>query len=163
MVVFDTDILSMFAKVDAIDLLKQLFDEKIVITPKIRDEISMPLDYGYTFPLKVISEIKTVPLSNEALRGYGKLQENLSLGKGELECIAYCKVEKCIFATNDIKAREFAKQEGVSVISLQAILKALWKKKIRSKEELKHLLERIKEVDNLVVSKEVEKEIFGEN
>jgi len=43
MIVFDTDILSMFAKIDAVDLLKRLFGEKAVMTPKIRDEISVPL------------------------------------------------------------------------------------------------------------------------
>ena len=37
MIVFDTDILSMFAKIDAVDLLKRLFGEKAVMTPKIRD------------------------------------------------------------------------------------------------------------------------------
>lgn len=162
MIVFDTDILSMFAKIDAIDLLKRLFDNKIVMTPKIRDEIFVPFEYGYMFPLKVISTVKTVPLSNQALKEYGRLQENLSLGKGELEAIAYCKTEKCIFATNDIKAREFAKREGVSVISLQAILKALWKKKIKNREEVKQILERIKDADNLAISREVEKEIFEE-
>lgn len=88
MIIFDTDILSMFAKIDAVDLLKQLFGEKAAITPKIRDEISVPLEYGYTFPLKVISSIKTVPLSNQALEEYIKLQGNFSLGKGELEAIA---------------------------------------------------------------------------
>ena len=160
MIVFDTDILSMFAKIDAVDLLKRLFGEKAVMTPKIRDEISVPLEYGYTFPLKVISTIKTVPLSNVALEEYGRFRENLSLGKGELEAIAYCKIERCTFATNDIKAREFAKREGVAVISLQAILKALWKKKIKSKAEIKQILERIKDVDNLAVSREVEREIF---
>jgi len=34
---------------------------------------------------------------------------------------------------------------------LQAILKALWKKKIRGKEEVRHLLERILENANLIV------------
>ena len=61
---------------------------------------------------------------------------------------------------NDIKARRFAKREGVAVISLQAILEALRKKKIKSKEEVKQMLERIKEADNLTVSREVEREIF---
>ena len=84
------------------------------------------------------------------------------MGKGELEAIAYCKTEKCAFATNDIKAREIAKSKGVSVISLQAILKALWKKKICAKKEIKQILERIKEADNLAVSREVEKKIFDE-
>jgi predicted nucleic acid-binding protein len=162
MIIFDTDILSMFAKIDAVDLLTQLFDGKAVITPKIRDEISVPLEYGYSFPLKVISSIKTVPLSNQVLEEYIRLQGNFNLGRGELEAIAYCKTEKCFFATNDIKAREFARSEGVSVISLQAIIKALWKKKIRSKKEARQILERIKEADNLAISREVEREIFDE-
>jgi len=162
MMVFDTDILSMFAKADAIDLLKLLFGEKAVMTPKIRDEISVPLEYGYTFPIKVISTIKTVPLTKQSLKEYERFRENLSLGKGELEAIAYCKSEKCLFATNDIKAREFAKSEGVPVVSLQAILKALWKKKIKSKEEVKQILETIKDTDNLALSREVENGIFKE-
>jgi len=162
MAIFDTDVLSMFAKIDAVDLLKDLFGEKAIITPKIKDEISVPLEYGYTFPLKVISTIESVPLSNDVLEEYGRLQKSLSLGKGELEAIAYCKVEKCIFVTNDIKAREFAKSEGVSVISLQAVLRALWKAKIKSKEEVRQILERIKAADNLAVSREVEKKIFEE-
>jgi hypothetical protein len=62
----------------------------------------------------------------------------------------------------------FAKADALNllkhlfVISLQSILKALWKKKIKSKEEVRQLLEKIKEMDNLAVSKEVEKEIFEE-
>ena len=160
MIVFDTDILSMFAKIDAINVLKCLFDGNVVMTPKIRDEISVPMEYGYTFPLKVISTIKAVPLSNQALEEYERFRGNLRLGKGELESIAYCKTKGCIFATNDIKARRFAKREGVTVISLQAILEALWKKNIKSKEEVRQMLERIKEADNLAVSREVEREIF---
>ncbi|MEA1994526.1 MAG: hypothetical protein U9N35_09090 [Euryarchaeota archaeon] len=52
MLVVDTGILSMFAKIDEVVLLTDLFNDKVVITPKIRDEISAPLEYGYTFPLK---------------------------------------------------------------------------------------------------------------
>ena len=162
MIVFDTDVLSMFAKIDAVDLLKQLFGKRGVITPKIRDEVSVPLEYGYSFPLKVISTLNTVPLNDQALEEYIRLQGNSSLGKGELEAIAYCKTEKCAFTTNDIKARKFAKSEGVFVISLQAILRALWKKKIKSKEKVKQMLERIKDIDNLAITREVEKEIFKE-
>jgi predicted nucleic acid-binding protein len=103
-----------------------------------------------------------VPLNDQALEEYIGLQGNSSLGKGELEAIAYCQTEKCAFATNDMKAREFAKSVGVSVISLQAILRALWKKRISSKTGIKQILERIREADNLAVSREVEKVIFDE-
>ncbi len=83
MIVFDTDILSMFAKIDAIDLLKCLFDDEIVMTPKIRDELFVPSEYGYSFPFKVISKIEIVPLGNQALKEYERLQEKLTIGKGK--------------------------------------------------------------------------------
>lgn len=151
----------MFAKIDAIDMLTKLFENKAVVTPKIRDELSVPLEYGYTFPTKVLPKIRTIPLSDKAIEEYEKLHD-LNLGRGELEAIAFCKTENCIFATNDKKAREIAKKNGVLVLSLQAILKAIWKKKIKNKKEVRQILERIKDADNLAVSREVEKEIFEE-
>ena len=116
--------------------------------------------YGYEFSYRVISSIRTVQLSEQALEEFRRLQENLNLGKGELEAIAYCKKENALFATNDIKARKVAKIEGVSVISLQAILKAIWKKGIRNKKEVRELINKLREVDNLELNREVEKRIF---
>lgn len=58
------------------------------------------------------------------------------------------------------RAREFAKSESIQVFSLQAILKALWKKKLKNKGEVKQILERIKTADNLAMSKEIERGIF---
>lgn len=43
-VLLDSDILSMFAKIDQISLLKKLFgEERIAMTSRVRDEISMLL------------------------------------------------------------------------------------------------------------------------
>ena len=43
-VIIDTDILSMFAKVDAVDMLEEFLGiGQIALTPAIRDEISIPL------------------------------------------------------------------------------------------------------------------------
>jgi predicted nucleic acid-binding protein len=85
----------MFDKIDSIDLLNLIFKDKIVITPRIRDEILAPLTYGYTFPLTVVSTIKTVPLTHKALAEYVQFQENVTLGRGEPEAIACCRAEKC--------------------------------------------------------------------
>lgn len=162
MIVVDTDILSMFAKADIIDLLKSVLIARAVMTPIIRMEISVPLEFGYEFPHRVMSSIRTVQLTEQALEEFERLQKNLNLGKGELEAIAYCKKENALLATNDIKARKVAKIEGVSVISLQAILKAIWKRGIRNKEEVKELINKLREVDNLELNREVERKIFKE-
>lgn len=164
-VIVDTDILSMFAKVDAVDLLEKFLGRgRVAMTPAIRDEISSPLQFGYTFPNSVLSQIPVVPLSGRAWQEYERLWATTSsLGKGELEAIAICRVEGALFATNDSTARRFAQDQSVQVISLQAILRGLWQSGLRSKAEVTELLERIKRADYLEVPPKVEMEIFGED
>jgi len=164
-VILDTDILSIFAKIDELKLLGQLFGkDNLAITPKIMDEISVPLDYGYSFPTKVISYIGVMPLDEDSLSVFQKFFSiRRDLGKGELEAVALCKIKGYRFATNDILAREFAQEKGITVFSLQSILKSLWKGKLKSKNVVREIIQRMKKADNLEMSKEVEKEIFGEN
>ena len=161
--IVDTDILSMFAKVKEIDLLVGfLGQDNTAMTPAIHTEISIPLQYGYSFPNEFLSRIPVVPLTERVWRMYERLQTSCpSLGRGELEAIAFCKVERALFATNDSAARTFARQQGVQVISLQAILKGFWRSGLLSREEVRQLLERIKTADNLEVPSEVKAEIFG--
>lgn len=162
-VIIDTDILSMFAKVGAVDVLEGFLEKgRVAMTPAIRDEISIPMQYGYTFPGEVLSRIPVVPLTEQVWREYERLWATMgfSLGKGELEAIAFCRVEGALFATNDSAARKFAQDQNVQVVSLQAILRGLWVSGMRSKAEVKELLEHIKKADYLKVPPEVEVEIF---
>ena len=163
-VVIDTDILSMFGKVGGIGMLMDFLGSgRAVMTPSIRDEISIPLQYGYTFPNSVLSQIPVIPLSGHAWEEHERLRTiGASLGKGELEAVAICKTEGMFFATNDVVARKFAQNQGVQVISLQAVLRGMWQSGLRSKAEVRELLERIRRVDYLEVAPEVEAEIFGD-
>jgi len=79
-----------------------------------------------------------------------------------LEALAICKTEGMLFATNDVIARRFGQDQGVQVISLQAILRGIWQSGLRRKAEVRELLEQIRKADNLEVAPEVEIEIFGE-
>lgn len=164
-VIIDTDILSLFAKVDAVDILEQFLGiGQIALTPAIRDEISIPLQYGYTFPNLILSRISVAPLREQAWQEYERLRTlSSALGKGELEAIAICKAEGILFATNDSTARRFAQDQGVEVVSLQAILRGLWQSGLRNIAEVKELLTHIKQADYLEVPSEVEMEIFGED
>jgi hypothetical protein len=47
----DTDIVSIFAKAEALSLLCRLFQcERLPITSGVFDELLVPLEYGYDFP-----------------------------------------------------------------------------------------------------------------
>jgi hypothetical protein len=80
-----------------------------------------------------------------------------------LEAIAFCGTEGALFATNDHTAQRLARSRDVQVISLQAILRGLWVSGMRSKADVRDLLDRIEGADNLEVSVEVEREIFGDD
>ncbi len=73
MIIADSDILSMFAKADSIDLLIRLFHNEVYMTPKIRDEIVVPKEYGYGFPDKITSKIDIYPIDKEVLNRYEDL------------------------------------------------------------------------------------------
>ena len=163
-VVVDTDILSMFAKVDAVDVLESLLGKKrMVMTPAIRDEIAVPLQYGYTFPRRVLDRVPVASLSEQVQQEYEQLWfVGSPLGKGELEAIAFCKTEGALFATNDHAARDYAQGQGVKALSLQVLLREMWLSGVRNKAQVRELLERIKVADYLTVPLEVEAEIFGE-
>lgn len=161
-VIIDADILSTFAKANSLELLGALLGlDSIAMTPAIRDEISVPLQYGYEFPEKVLNYVPVVRLTEKAWEEHERLvKTGLPLGKGELEAMAFCKAEGAIFATNDSVARAFAKQMGVKVLSLQAILRGLWVNGLLDKAEVRKLLDRFRDVDGLEVSPDAEAEIF---
>ena len=105
----------MFAKAGAVEVLEGFLGRgQVVMTPAIRDEIAIPLQYGYTFPQRVLSRIPVVRLTEQAWQEHERLWTiGLSLGKGELEAIALCRAEGAFFATNDSAARRFAQDQGV--------------------------------------------------
>jgi len=106
--------------------------------------------------------MRTVIIGEITFQKYMQYCTNTQLGKGELEAIAYCKMNTCIFVTNDSKARGFAKREGVIVLSLQAIPKAMWKKGLKNKNEILMMIRDIERVDNLKIKKETIRKIFNE-
>ncbi|MGM0510841.1 MAG: hypothetical protein ACQESD_06935 [Thermoplasmatota archaeon] len=76
LLILDTDAASVLAKGELIDDILRLYsDSKVVITPKVEDELERPLDYGYKFPNKILKEkkIDTVNLSKDEKPYYGNL------------------------------------------------------------------------------------------
>lgn len=163
MIIIDADILSTFAKMGELDLLIQLFSpRKIKITPMIQNELSAPMDYGYSFPETIFDKIETIYPGPEDCAGFDQLKLRQKLGSGEMEAIIICKAKQLPFCTNDAQAQKLAREFGIEVISLQAVLKALWKKQLRKKSKVRDLIDQMKVVDNLhIKGEEVTKILEG--
>ncbi len=149
-VIFDADIISMFAKAGAVDVLIETLSKfRLCITPRIKDEISVPLQFGYSFPEIIFNKLELIfPTEEESSLYQTYHKVNQTLGKGELEAISIAKSRKCIFAANDRKALEFAVNEGLTVINVHSILKVMLEKEILNINELKVLIGKIEEADN---------------
>ncbi len=149
-VIFDTDILSAFAKINALDLLKKLFSKHdVFITPEIYEELSVPVDYGYSFPLKIFEEFMIMTPNEKEEAMYREfLRTNRHIGKGELEAISICINRKYYFASMDEAAISFAEGKDVITIGLHSVLRSLWESGILTKEEVKKIITEIEQKDN---------------
>jgi len=133
MIIFDTDILSMFAKANVL------------------------VEYGYSFPEEIFKRFEViVPTKKEYLEYEKLLVLYPFLGKGELEAISIAKMRNCLFATNDLKAFNVALKEKVLPINVHTILKTLWEKKFYNKSELLKFIQKLERADNTKI-KDIDK------
>jgi predicted nucleic acid-binding protein len=141
---------SVFAKIKRLELLKRLFSKhRIVLTPKIYEELTTSLDYGYTFPLDIFSYFEVLYPSEAENEGYQKLLiEKRTLGKGELEAINISRHRGYIFSSLDTAALRFAEENGVETLGLHAILRSLWESGLQSKDEVGEIVKEIEKEDN---------------
>lgn len=151
MIILDTDIASAFAKASAFDDLAGLLSQRheVCITPKLYEELQVPLSFGYDFPQKIFARVKVLDLTQEEQRDYRALLGRFpAVGKGELEAIIVCKHRQGIFSSLDRQALRIAFREGVSTLPLGTMLLEFLERRIYTKAELRTLIEDINRADN---------------
>ncbi len=155
--VFDTNIVSTFAKVNKLELLAKLFGKEEMLIPKgvVNDLVNSNLELSVIINSNVF---RVTELANEEhilVRDYSDIK---SLGQGELECIAICKNRDNIFITNDYRAIKFAESLSIKVIDLKTLLISL--REILNTEELRKLMIDIETKDKVLI---LDKEKILEN
>lgn len=160
MTIFDADILSTFAKINRLGLIKRLFGT-IYITPMIKEELLAPLEYGYKFPLQILNDSIVILPTEGELSLYSNFRTKL--GKGEAEAISIAQARKLLFVTNDKVAQEIAKENGVSIISMQAILKASLENHFLLQTELFEVIKDMRFQDGLIIPEDEIKNILSQN
>jgi len=152
-IIIDADIASAFAKIERLDLLLGLLTKHpVFITPRIFEELSVPLDYGYTFPLDIFSRLDVLYPTEEENGAYQEmLVGNRSLGRGELEAICICKSRGYVFSSMDSAALSFAVSVNVETLELHSVLRALWKSGMKSKDEVKAIIRELEDKDNTLI------------
>ena len=84
------------------------------------------------------------------------------LNRGEREAIVLAKNRKALLLCNDKLAIRYCQQQGIENINLPYLLRLFWKRKIISKAQVEQLIERMAQVENLVLKRNVRTTIFSE-
>ena len=162
MILVDTNILSTFAKIDRLELLFMVFNQKtLYISPNVFQELKDAMDKRYDFVERIFEllqskKLKLLPLEEDEYMLM--LQLPKYFGKGELDSIAICTRRNYILLSNERKVIKFCEENEIDHFDLNGILNALWLFDIVSKEEVVQIINEMEEKDNLkIVSKE---EIF---
>lgn len=131
MIILDNSVLSAFKRINALDIIRELFKE-VVVPPKVHEEFVRK--WGQPgFP----SWMKVEALSNDLFREV----QGISLGAGEAEAIVLAKHKVCLLASDDRKAREEATERGVDIVGSAGILRIAYEYcPIKTKRGLRNLL-----------------------
>jgi predicted nucleic acid-binding protein len=126
--VLDTNVLSLFAKINRLDLLLQLAIGSLYLTPTIQLELEVGLDNGVEYlanALRLIhtGKLQVMPL-NEIDRQFMRTLPN-KLGDGEAEAIALCRRANLTLISHDRKVINYCKQEGINSIRLTTLVDQL--------------------------------------
>ncbi len=150
-IVFDTNVLSTFAKINRLDLLVKLFDkQKLLIPTAVFKELR---DSKQEFTQIVLDDknFERASLTQEEKDLILSLKNRL--GIGEKECLVVCKNRNYVFVTNDELAIKEAEKLNIEWLNLTIILNALKQEKIVNEKELVKIIEEIETKDKVKIRK----------
>ncbi|MBI3327208.1 MAG: hypothetical protein HYZ81_10970 [Nitrospinae bacterium] len=154
MVLADTNILSTFAKIGELPLLRRLFaGEGIGVVPAVQEELLSGVRKGYLVLQALVELIQhrqielVVPTVEETL-AKGALPP--SFDEGERETLAVAKARGDTILTNERLAKNWCTGAGIPCVDLPGILRLCWRTKLLTKEQVRRLVRQIEEHDRIV-------------
>jgi predicted nucleic acid-binding protein len=155
MILLDTNILGTFARVEALDVLLNLFGrEEVALTPAVYAELAAGVREGRQFLQPTLDLVdqgrrKLVPPTAEEV--VQRQQHPTSLDDGEAESITICQARSAAFVTNDKRARNYCRTVGVEVFDLIEVWRSLWKLEVCTKREDRRLVAEIEAKEGMVI------------
>lgn len=149
----DTDILSVFAKIERLDLLEEAFpNADLQIVEEVYGELEHARENGYSFPEKIFQATDTVTLEQEELEEYREKKDRtefLPLSKADLKTFVASKKREILLLSNDSHLLEVSDQEEVLALDIYDILEILYQKNKIDREKIQEIGNQVKQEDNL--------------
>ena len=153
MVFVNTDVLSIFAKIQRLPLLFTVFNqESLHIASAVANEIEIGTLKGFHFAQDI-----TTLLTQERIQTHHPLPMDeafmmslpQTLAAGECESMAICKRLGGIFASNERRVKHHCQTHSISCINLAEILRALWELEILTQTDVRKIITEIETKDSL--------------
>ena len=153
MVFVDTDVLSIFAKIQRLPLLFTVFNQETLhIANAIANEIEIGALKGFDF-----SQDITALLTQERIHTHHPIPTDeafmmslpQTLASGERESMAICKRLDAIFVSNERRVKHHCQANGIRCINLAEILRGLWELEILTQADVRKIIVEIAVKDSL--------------
>ena len=153
MIFVDTDVLSIFAKIERLPLLFAVFgQETLNIANAVENEVKTGISKGFHFSNDIIvlqmqgriRTYHTTPADQEFMSSLPQ-----TLGEGERESIALCKRFTTTFASNEKRVMHHCQTNRIHCINLVDILRLLWELQILTQTDVKKVITEIETKDRL--------------
>jgi len=145
----DADILSIFAKANALALLRQLLGcDRLPMTTGVFNEIVVPLEYGHDFPRRILAVADTVLMSADEVASFEALRLEGKVSAADAEIVAICQQRGWVYVTMDRVAAHYAEKQGVRAVDLHALLKAVLSGGLLTEDQLRVLVEQMERADH---------------
>lgn len=150
-IICDTDLLSVFAKVDRLDLLQKAFPEgEFMISESVYDELLFSLEEGFDFPEKIFKMCDITSLEKNEIKIYKERRRKgkfLTISKADLRTLIIGKERDLPILSNDGRLLELADQEKILALDIYEVFKILFRDDVLTEEEVKTILAEMEEKD----------------
>lgn len=153
MVFVDTDMLSIFGKVQRLPLLFAVFETDVLhIAAAVEKEVKSGVSKGFPFSRDIMAlqaqgSIQTHS-PNAADQGVMSILPN-SLKAGESESMALCQRLNATFASNERRVMHHCQAHGIRCLNLEDMLRMLWEFEVLTQSDVRHLMNEIETADRL--------------
>ena len=153
MVFVDTDVLSIFAKIQRLPLLFAVFNqERLHIALAVEDEIKIGVSKEFHFAQDIMALLTQGQIqTHRPLRVDEAFMTSLpqTLAAGECESMAICKRLDAVFVSNERRVKHHCQANGIRCNNLAEILRSLWELNILTQTDVKRIITEIETEDSL--------------
>jgi predicted nucleic acid-binding protein len=140
--VADTDILSTFARIHRLDILKKISDG-VVIPQAVKAELARGrIDVRRLNP-------DFVTLTKDELKDLKKTDN--SLDRGERECFVIARNRRLPLASNETIVHKLCKKEGIDYLTLPRMLRFAITEGVITRQEARKLISAIEEEEHTMI------------